>query len=173
MLFRSEPSWGVLGSLGPSWDLCKNWSKSARNRYKNNPKHYPKIVQKSSKNLLKISSKAVLGTSWGVLGPSWGVLGRPGTFWGDLRLSWTRLGGVLGPSWGVLKPSWARLGAVFGWSWGVLGRLGGVLGLIFVVKGIQMEAFYLGCNFLIDVCSICPPKIDSRTLKNRLNLLEK
>ena len=94
------------------------------------------------------------------------ILGRLGAV---LEPAWGRLGAVLGPSCAVLGrlgASWSRLGPVLGPSWDVLGHLEDVLNLIFVAKGIQTEAFHLGWHFLLDLCLICPPKIDSRTLKN-------
>ena len=40
----------------------------------------------------------------------------------------------------------------------VFGSLRGVLGLIFVAKGIQNEAFHLGWHFFINFCPICVQK---------------
>ena len=71
-----------------------------------------------------------LQPSWGRPGGVSGVLGRPGVIV-------SRLGASLGPSWG-------RLGPFLGPSWDVLEHLEDVLNLIFVAKGIQTEAFYLG-----------------------------
>ena len=92
------------------------------------PKNLPKIFQR----LLKIVPKSLSGGGFGWLGSvlegSWGVFGRLGASWAVLRVSWERLGAILGASCGVLGSSWGPLGASWGRLGGILGRLGGVLG---------------------------------------------
>ena len=59
----------------------------------------------------------------------------------------------LGPSWGLLGASWGgrgRLGTSLGTSWGRLGASGRRLGLDFLSKRIEIEAFHLECHFLLD-----------------------
>ena len=111
------------------------------------PKYHRKIVQKSSKNRLKIVSKSDLGASWSSLGASWGVLG-----------AWTPslgcLGAVLEPSWGRPGAALGRLGGLLGRPWGLLGRLGHVLGRlerilwpIFMPKSGFLKAYHLAYHF--------------------------
>ena len=69
----------------------------------------------------------VLKRSWGVLERLGVILRRPGTSWGGLGSSRTRLVAILELSWGVLRPSWDHLGATLGRPWVVLGLFWAVL----------------------------------------------
>ena len=83
------------------------------------------VQQSVSKRKLHSPKKSVKGSQNQFLGWVRVARERLGEVW---RVSWERLGAILGASCGVLGSSWGPLGASWGRLGGILGRLGGVLG---------------------------------------------
>ena len=75
----------------------------------------------------------------------------------------------MGASWGLLGASWGNLRYLLGHAgvfWRVLGRLGDVLGWIFVPKETLIMAYHFGFHFLTDIRPNLLPKMNPSSLSS-------